>query len=183
MGEYRFGSKEVIAVILGTLLYVGAEWLERNLITNGIIAGEILNWVRIRIFIVSIIAAVYGPVVGMICGVGGAVLVCELFLVPDMPMEAFIYGLYGYLMGRFANRFYVLDGQFRGIAIFDFNVVQVFANTICSIMIAPLILFLVNGTNLYESIELGEMNAVGSIVLIGVIGTIGMHFISVHHKR
>lgn len=178
MGQYRFRIREVIAGILFTAVYVAVEWLEQYLIGAGYWSANILDWLRLRILISTIAGALYGPAVALICGLGGSMLVDKLFFGQIIYIEVAIHGMYAFIIGRFAYRYGVKDGMFNKMAIVDFNVTQLFANLICSMMIVPLVMFLTGGIDLYESIVLGGKNAFGAVIVVGIFGTLILKLIS-----
>lgn len=178
MNKYRFGTKEVVAVIVTIVLYVLLEALERYLITCGVLNDYVLDWIRFRVVVTIISAAIFGPIVGVISGLGGALLVDVMFYDYISYSEVITYAISGYLIGRYYSKFNVLAGKFKGMAILDFNIIQVLNHIVCSILFVPLFRFITENENLNDAIVLGAKNAVGAMIGTGIIGTFVMWFVS-----
>jgi len=171
MEKIKFGSKEVIAVVFATTLYVLVELLERYLMAGGIISGDFDYWIRLRIIIDILMAALFGPAVGVVSGVGGTLLVNVLYYGYISYVEVISFGVCGLLVGRYYNKLGILKGEFSGIRIIDFNVIQIISNLFCSCVIPPLMFFLIDGTNINESIRISFQIAFGSIVVTAILGS------------
>ena len=171
MKKVDFGTKEVSAVVIAIVLYVIVEVVQRQLIGYEVISAELMDWVRLRILIVIVAAAIFGPIVGVLCGVGGAVLVNVIFYGYVSIGEVITYALCGYLMGRYYDKLAVLEGKFKGISLIDFNAIQVMDNIVCSILFVPLFLMMFDNMKLNDAIMLGFENAVGAIIMTALLGT------------
>ena len=178
MEKIKFESKDVIAVIFATTIYVLAEFLEQSLINRGIIFPDVHNWFRMRVLVDIIMAALFGPIVGVVSGVGGALLVNVVYFGSISYVDVLAYGFCGFFVGRYYDKLGVLRGEFQGIKILDFNVIQLLCNLFCSSIISPLLFFLLEGTNLIDSINISLQIAFGSILVTGIIGTLILIIIS-----
>ena len=183
MNKLRFGTKEVVAVIAATIIYVLVEAFERYLIGQGLLAEPVLDWVRIRVLMVIVVAAMFGPIVGVVCGVGGALLVNVIFYGYISYSEVVTYALSGYLVGRYYDKLGVLNGEFKGIALVDFNAIQILTHIVCSILFLPLFLFATENELLGTTIVLGVKNAIGAIIETCVLGTPILYIVSKSLKK
>lgn len=178
MNKIRFGTKEIIAVIVVIALYVISEWGERYLIGCGLISTAVLDWVKIRVLIVVVSSAIFGPIVGIICGVGGALLVDMMYYSNVRYGEIIAYAMNGYIIGRYRDIFGVLKGEFRGIKLLDFNIIQLLCMIVGAVLFLPLFFFITENANMRESIVIGTKSAVGCFALTGTVGTCILYIIS-----
>lgn len=184
MGKYRFETKEVIMTALGIVLFLIMECLQQYLVSIGIMPEWAFEWIRFRMPVLMVMSAVFGPIVGVLIGFAGAILVEIIFIGQVYIAEVFAYVVIGYIVGRFCKYFEVLEGNFWGLKILDFTMVQLMSMSMMGALFYPLILFLYEKNNLMEACELGMKRAGGNILLIAVTVTPILIIISrVNRKR
>lgn len=131
--KLKFGVKEVVATGIGTALFIV---LTNAQIPFGIIPNTAL---QSRVAVLTFFSAVFGPIVGGAIGLIGHALGDAIFYGSIYWSWVFPDALFGILMGVFAAKFAIKDGGFDGKAIALFNVVQVIANALAWILLAPVL--------------------------------------------
>lgn len=131
--KFKFGIKEVVATGIGTALFVALTQVQ---IPMGFIPNTSL---QPRAALLAFLAAVFGPVVGGIVGLLGHALGDALFYGSVWWSWVFPDAVFGLLIGLFAAKYAIKDGGFDKKAIILFNVVQVVANALAWILIAPVL--------------------------------------------
>lgn len=183
MNKIVYGVREIIASILGAFLFAFVEWIEKYLISAGIIGNAFYDWVQFGILILTLTAALYGPVAGIICGVGGGLLINVMSLSSfSFPVVASL-GVFGLTMGAFYDKFKIRTGEFGGREYFDFAAVSLFAHIASAVMIMPMLAFVIYRDNLYDTITTGVKSLVGNSVVTLVICGVILGIISALAKR
>lgn len=163
----KFGIKEVVAIGIGTALFIVLTNVQ---VPFGIIPNTAL---QSRVAVLTFFAAVFGPVVGGAIGLIGHALGDALFYGGIWWSWVFPDAVFGILVGLFAKKYAVKDGGFTTakIVIF-FNVVQVIANAIAWIGLAPVLDILIYAEPAEKVFIQGALAFVGNIVVAGVLGTL-----------
>lgn len=162
----------IIAAIMGITIFF---CLTKCQIPYRIIPGTDF---QIRQVFLSIIAAMYGPVTGGVVGLFGH------FLSDALYYENISYGwiaadcIYGILIGYFFDDYKVLLGQFKKIEIFRFNMIQLIANAICWLIVAPFIDMTLFDEPVDKVVAQGFFAFISNFVLIFIIGTLVLLLIS-----
>ena len=169
MEKFRYGTKEIIATLAGVALAVCSGWLEIYLVSAGIVPGQVFEWVRIRALIVAITAVFFGPVSGVICGIGSNLLIGVMFeSVIDYP-EVFVLGLYGFFIGLYFGKTHYDRKRLSVRTFVDFNAIQIMTSIVCTMFIIPLFRTLIEDVSIYDSITEGARRTAGNTIVIGVI--------------
>ena len=129
----KFGIKEVVATGIGTALFIVLTEVQ---IPLGIIPNTSM---QPRAAVLAFLAAVFGPVVGGIIGLLGHALGDALFYGGVWWSWVFPDAIFGILVGLFAKSFEIKAGGFNKKKVVLFNVVQVVANAIAWIVVAPVL--------------------------------------------
>lgn len=167
--KVKFGTIEIIAAICGAIAFLGIDWAERSLISSGMIPEEIYSWCQFGGIAFAGVSAVFGALTGMISGVGGMMLDDVLFAGHVNYSHLIGTAVYCYLLGRYSSRFGIAEGNFNMRSVADFNVVNVFAVTIGSLMVMPMFSFLIYDVNLLEIVTTGAKSALGNAVFTGIV--------------
>lgn len=183
MGKVKYKTPEIIASFLGVFIYVFVEWLEKSGISNGFISGDIYNWVQFRVVIVTLVAAMYGPIAGIVCGVGGSMLINALFEYSISYPEVIVVGIFGLAVGIFFDKFKVLDGKFGRQEFLDFCAVNVAFAIFSGIMVLPLVMYLIENKAMADTIVIGCKSVTGNSVLSCIICGIVMAVVSIIIKN
>ena len=131
--KLKFGIKEVVAIGIGTALFIVLTNVQ---VPFGIIPNTAL---QSRVAVLTFFSAVFGPIVGGAIGLIGHALGDALFYGSVWWSWVFPDALFGILMGLFAAKYAIKDGGFNGKAIALFNVVQIIANALAWILLAPVL--------------------------------------------
>ena len=122
--KLKFGIKEVVAIGIGTALFV--------VLTNVQVPFMIIpnTALQSRVAVLTFFSAVFGPIVGGAIGIIGHALGDALFYGSVWWSWVFPDGLFGIIVGLFAAKYAIKEGGFTGKSIVLFNVVQVIANAL-----------------------------------------------------
>lgn len=134
----KFGIKEVVAAGIGTALFVVLTEVQ---IPLGFIPNTSL---QVRAALLTFLSAVYGPLVGGIVGFAGHALGDAFFYGSVWWSWVFPDAVFGIIVGLFAKKFAIKEGGFEGGKIALFNGVQVIANAIAWIVLAPVLDIVMN---------------------------------------
>jgi energy-coupling factor transport system substrate-specific component len=165
--KFKIGIKEVVAMGIGTALFV--------VLTNAQIPLIVVpnTALQPRMAILAFLSAVFGPIVGAVVGLLGHALGDALFYGSVWWSWVIPEGVVGLCIGLFVNKFAVKEGGFvNGKNIILFNVVQIVANAIAWILVAPVLDILMFAEPANKVFAQGALAFVGNIVVIGILGTI-----------
>ena len=154
----KFGIKEVVATGIGTALFIVLTEVQ---IPLGIIPNTSM---QPRAAVLAFLAAVFGPVVGAL---GDALFyggVWWSWVFPD--------AIFGILVGLFAKSFEIKAGGFNKKKVVLFNVVQVVANAIAWIVVAPVLDILIYAEPAKKVFSQGVFAFVANIIIVGVLGSL-----------
>lgn len=164
--KLKFGVKEVVATGIGTALFIV---LTNAQIPFGIIPNTAL---QSRVAVLTFFSAVFGPIVGGAIGLIGHALGDAIFYGSIYWSWVFPDALFGILMGVFAAKFAIKDGGFDCKAIALFNVVQVIANALAWILLAPVLDILIYAEPAKKVFTQGILAFIGNIIVAAVLGTL-----------
>ncbi len=179
MDRFRYGTKEIIATLAGVILMVIARYAQFLLLSGGVVSPGLFEWLIPSVPVVTLAAALFGPITGLLCGVAGNLLISALFLTYiDYPnMVAF--GLYGFFVGLYFGKMHYDYKVFSGRTFFDFNVVQILAQIFCGLFFLPMVRFLFEGVSLYDEMIRGAKLVIGNILLIGLFCSFVLAMVSI----
>lgn len=163
----KFGIKEVVAIGIGTALFVVLTNVQ---VPFGIIPNTAL---QSRVAILTFFAAVFGPVVGGAIGLIGHALGDALFYGGVWWSWVFPDALFGVIVGLFVSKYAIREGDFANAkTIVLFNVVQVIGNALAWIGLAPLLDILIYAEPAAKVFMQGALAFIGNIIVAGVLGTL-----------
>ncbi len=161
----KFGIREVVAIGIGTALFVVLTEIQ-------IPIGIPNTYLQPRMAVLAFLAAVFGPVVGGVIGLLGHALGDALFYGGVWWSWVFPEAVVGIGIGMLSKSYKVLEGGFdRGAAI-RFNLVQIIANALAWILLAPVLDILIYAEPANKVFIQGAFAFLGNIIIIGVLGTI-----------
>ncbi len=161
----KFGIKEVVAIGIGTALFV--------VLTEVQIPIGIPNTsLQPRMAVLAFLSAVFGPLVGAIIGLLGHALGDALFYGSVWWSWVFPEAVVGIAVGAFAKKFAVREGGFDKKNIIFFNVVQIVANAVAWILVAPILDIVVYAEPARKVFLQGAFAFLGDIIIIGVLGSL-----------
>ncbi|MCM1175572.1 MAG: ECF-type riboflavin transporter substrate-binding protein [Blautia sp.] len=162
----KFGIKEVVAIGIGTALFVALTEVQ---IPLGFIPNTAL---QPRMALMGFLAAVFGPVVGGIVGLLGHALGDALFYGSVWWSWVFPEAVVGIVIGLFAKKFAIKDGGFATKEIVLFNIVQIVANALAWILVAPILDIVIYAEPASKVFAQGAWAFLGNIIIIGILGTL-----------
>ena len=165
--KFKIGIKEVVAMGIGTALFV--------VLTNAQIPLIVVpnTALQPRMAILAFLSAIFGPIVGAVVGLLGHALGDALFYGSVWWSWVIPEGVVGLCIGLFVNKFAVKEGGFvNGKNIVLFNVVQIVANAIAWILVAPVLDILMFAEPANKVFAQGAFAFLGNIIVIGILGTI-----------
>ena len=163
----KFGIKEVVAMGIGTALFVVLTNVQIPLV---FVPNTSL---QPRMAILAFFSAVFGPIVGAVIGLIGHALGDALFYGSVWWSWVFPEAFLGLAIGIFRKKYAVTEGGFVSPkTIVLFNVVQVVANAVAWIDIAPILDILVYSEPANKVFVQGAFAFLGNIIIIGILGTI-----------
>ena len=187
MNRLRFGTKEILATIGGCAAVVFLQWLEMYFMRKSVLPAEAYHWVQLRVPVVAAIAVFFGPISGVLCGLGGELLVSTLFDPFLGYPEVLALGLYGFFVGLYYGKLHYDIRHFSPRDFMDFNAVSIIVGLFCSMFFIPLAKFLVDNGDIYDSIAYGAKSIVGNSVVVGIMVPILMGLVSyiygLHRRR
>ncbi|MBP3274220.1 MAG: ECF-type riboflavin transporter substrate-binding protein, partial [Butyrivibrio sp.] len=160
--KFKIGIKEVVAMGIGTALFV--------VLTNAQIPLIVVpnTALQPRMAILAFLSAVFGPIVGAVVGLLGHALGDALFYGSVWWSWVIPEGVVGLCIGLFVNKFAVKEGGFvNGKNIILFNVVQIIANAIAWILVAPVLDILMFAEPANKVFAQGAFAFLGNIIVIG----------------
>lgn len=164
--KLKFGIKEVVAIGIGTALFVALTEVQ---IPLGFIPNTAL---QPRAALLAFLAAVFGPVVGGAVGLIGHALGDALFYGSVWWSWVFPDAVFGILVGLFVSKYAIKEGGFNGKAIALFNVVQVVANALAWIVVAPVLDILIYAEPANKVFVQGFWAFLGNAIIIAILGTL-----------
>ncbi len=162
----KFGIKEVVAIGIGTALFVALTEVQ---IPLGFIPNTAL---QPRAALMAFLAAVFGPVVGGVVGLLGHALGDALFYGSVWWSWVFPEAVAGIAIGLFVKKFAIKDGGFAVKEIVLFNIVQVVANAAAWILVAPVLDIVIYAEPASKVFAQGAWAFLGNIIIIGILGTL-----------
>lgn len=164
--KVKFGIKEVVAIGIGTALFVALTEVQ---IPLGFIPNTAL---QPRAALLAFLAAVFGPVVGGTVGLIGHALGDAIFYGSVWWSWVFPDAVFGILIGLFAAKYAIKDGGFDKKAIILFNIVQVVGNALAWIVVAPILDVLIYAEPANKVFVQGFWAFLGNIIIIAILGTL-----------
>lgn len=164
--KFNFGVKEVVAIGIGTALFVALTEVQ---IPLGFIPNTAL---QPRAALMGFMAAVFGPIVGAAIGLIGHALGDALFYGSIWWSWVFPEAVCGFIVGWFVDKYMVKQGDFGKKQIVLFNVVQVIGNAIAWILCAPVLDIVVYAEPANKVFAQGFFAFLGNIIITGILGTL-----------
>ena len=165
--KLKFGIKEVVALGIGTALFVVLTTVQIPLV---IVPNTAL---QPRMAILAFFAAVFGPLVGAGIGLIGHILGDAIFYGSVWWSWVFPELIVGAGIGALAKKFAVKEGKFNNVNnIIVFNITQIVANAIAWILVAPVLDILIYSEPANKVFAQGMFAFLGNFIIIGILGTL-----------
>lgn len=162
----KFGIKEVVATGIGTALFVVLTQVQIPLV---IVPNTAL---QVRAALLAFMSAVYGPWVGLIMGFLGHALGDALFYGSVWWSWVFPDAVFGLIVGLFVKKYAITEGGFAVKQIVTFNIVQVVANAIAWILVAPVLDIVIYAEPANKVFAQGALAFVANVIIIAILGTL-----------
>ena len=162
----KFGIKQVVACGIGTALFVVLTETQIPLV---IVPNTAL---QVRAALLAFLAAIFGPVVGLIVGFLGHALGDALFYGSVWWSWVFPDAIFGLIVGLFMKLYKISDGGFGTKQIVLFNVVQVIANVIAWVLVAPALDILIYAEPANKVFAQGALACLANVIIIAILGTL-----------
>ena len=164
--DKKFGIKHVVAMGIGTALFVVLTNVQ---IPVGFIPNTAL---QTRAAVLAFFSAIFGPVVGGAIGLIGHALRDAVFYGSVWWSWVFPDAVFGIIVGLFAAKYKVKEGSFGGKEIGLFNIVQVVANALAWILVAPVLDIVIYAEPVKKVFTQGVTAFVANVIIIGILGTL-----------
>ena len=164
--DKKFGIKHVVAMGIGTALFVVLTNVQ---IPVGFIPNTAL---QTRAAVLAFFSAIFGPVVGGAIGLIGHALGDAVFYGSVWWSLVFPDAVFGIIVGLFAAKYKVKEGSFGGKEIGLFNIVQVVANALAWILVAPVLDIVIYAEPVKKVFTQGVTAFVANVIIIGILGTL-----------
>ena len=122
--------------------------------------------------VLAFFSAVFGPVVGGLSGILGHALGDAIFYGSVWWSWVFPEAVVGVGIGLFMKKLAVEEGEFKGSKLLLFNIVQVVANALAWIGLAPALDILIYTEPANKVFLQGVFAFIGNIIIIGILGTL-----------
>jgi energy-coupling factor transport system substrate-specific component len=162
----KFGIKQVVATGIGTALFVVLTEVQIPLV---IVPNTAL---QVRAAILAFLAAVYGPIVGALVGFLGHALGDALFYGSVWWSWVFPEAVFGVLVGLFSKKYLIEQGGFGKKQILLFNAVQIVANAIAWILVAPVLDIVIYAEPANKVFAQGALAFLANVIIIAILGTL-----------
>lgn len=161
----KISIKNVVACGIGTALFV--------VLTEVQIPIGIPNTsLQPRMAVLAFLSAIFGPATGAVIGLLGHALGDALYYGSVWWSWVFPEAVVGIAIGAFSRKFAVSDGGFTKGKMVLFNIVQVIANAVAWIIVAPVLDIAVYAEPATKVFLQGAFAFLGNIIIIGVLGTL-----------
>ncbi len=132
--------------------------------------------VQICSAVIIVIASMTGTTAGLLMSLVPSIIVGIALLGPDVMVSFLILALFGISMGHYMDKIGVRRGEFEGIRIFDFCMLQIMLSIITWICVYPLSNFYMYGRDLRDMLDRGVVHC-GIAILIGLFICLPVLFI------
>ena len=162
--DKKFGIKHVVAIGIGTALFVVLTNVQ---IPVGFIPNTAL---QTRAAVLAFFSAIFGPVVGGAIGLIGHALGDAVFYGSVWWSWVFPDAVFGIIVGLFAAKYKVKEGSFGGKEIGLFNIVQVVANALAWILVAPVLDIVIYAEPVKKVFAQGVFAAISNSITGVIVG-------------
>lgn len=140
--KYKFGSTEVIAMIVGSLIIVILDLILRE---NSIDYADTIKSTMVVIF-----AAVFGSPAGVVVALASSLLLAAILKLDVSVIVVMAYILIALMVGHYSQDYGIRDGLFFGKKILIFSLVKLMAEIFSWLIFLPMLELLIKRANLYD---------------------------------
>ena len=164
--KFKIGIKEIVVVLIGSALFFSFTVFS---VPYDIIPS---TSIEIRAAVLSFVAAVYGPVAGLLTGILGHCLGDVLFYENISISWTIAEGIFGFILGWFFDTFHISDGRFGIKELINFNLTQIMANAIAWIVVAPALDLIFVGESIQKAVTQGFFAFFSDTLIIAFVDSI-----------
>ena len=158
--------RQVVAIGIGAAIFVALTTVQ---IPVGFVPNTAL---QVRAAVLAFFAAVFGPVAGFAIGLIGHALGDAFFYGSVWWSWVFPDAVFGLIVGLFAKKYAVEEGEFGVKQIVLFNIVQIIANALAWVLAAPVLDILIYKEPANKVFAQGITAAVTNLVIVAILGTL-----------
>lgn len=166
MNLKKFGIREVVAIGIGTALFIVLSYVA---IPLGFIPNTSL---QTRMALLGFFSAVYGPIVGGAVGLLGHALADAIQYGSVWWSWVFPDAIFGIIVGLYASKYFIELGGFKTKQAVLFNVVQIIGNAIAWIVVAPILDIVIYAEPVDKLLAQGTSAFILNSVIVGILGTL-----------
>jgi energy-coupling factor transport system substrate-specific component len=160
------GVREAVAAVIGIILFVALTEVQIPVPT---VSNTDL---QVRAALIAFLAAMFGPVVGGVVGLVGHALGDVIFYREVYWSWVIADAVFGILVGLFSKWFKIKEGHFRGKEIGLFNLIQIAANIVAWLVIAPVLDIWWNKEAAATVFKQGGVACLTNILVIAVLAVL-----------
>lgn len=162
----KFSVKTIVATAIGAaLFFVLGRFVA---IPSGIPDTNI----SIQYGVLGFIAAVFGPIAGVLAGLIGHFFIDFSYGWGVWWSWVIASAVCGLVMGFAATKLHIEDGEFAGKDIAIFNIGQVVAHVVAWIVVAPVLDIVMYAEPANKVFAQGAVSAIANIITTAVVGTL-----------
>lgn len=162
----KFSVKTIVAIAIGAaLFFVLGRFVA---IPSGIPNTNI----SIQYGVLAFIAAVFGPVAGLLSGLIGHFFIDFSFGWGVWWSWVIASSFAGLVMGLIGLKLHIEDGEFGVKAIITFNIGQAVAHLLAWVVVAPVLDIVIYAEPVNKVFAQGAMGACANIITTAIVGTI-----------
>ena len=158
--------RQVVAIGIGAALFVALTTVQ---IPVGFVPNVAL---QVRAAVLAFFAAVFGPIAGFAIGLIGHALGDALFYGSIWWSWVFPDAVFGLLVGLFAKKYAIEEGGFGIKQCLCFNVVQLIANALAWVLLAPVLDILIYKEPSNKVFAQGFVACASNFVIILILGSL-----------
>ena len=175
--KFRYGTKEIIVTLLGAGLAVLTYYAESLIFAPGSGPYGLFGYIHLRLLVVTLSGVFFGPVAGLLAGLGGELLVNVIFLPTINYPNILALGIYGFFIGLYFGKYHFDPDDLSGSTFVDLAGVMLMAGIFCEMLLLPLLGFLFFDRSLFDAVTDGAMivivnSVINMLICMPVIGLV-----------
>ena len=164
MLKYKLDNSGILAFVAGVLLIIVS-----NIFFSGILNGTAKSVVYDGI--VCIFATLYGPITGILTGFLGVVCGDAVCAKEIIFGDAIVFGLLGFLIGLFSDKYGIREGEFTGIKVAIWNTIYAMSVLATLFFVKPFLSLIMYNHDIFASLKNAGLVVIICIVPVGIIMT------------
>lgn len=174
--RYKLDINGIIAHIIGVIVLIISNVLFSHMWSE--IVKEVLYDA-----VICISASLFGPFIGFITGLLGAVCGDVIVKRQMLFIDAVVYSILGFIIGSFANRYGIREGRFKGEKCVVWFLVNAIGTISTLFFLKPFVDYIAYDKDMFMSLREGGMVSLICTVPLAVVLTILFHSLSNSFKK